>query len=159
MDFSQINDYLFIGTTPRSEDYPVLHKLGVKLVINMRVERRPHPDLYDPPMKTLWLPSFDNPLFPIPLRNLHTGVEAALETIEKGGKVYSHCAAGVHRSVALGAGILFALGLTLEESFHLIKQRREVADPGIWYIRRRIERFAANWKPDVQNRLNLSRSM
>jgi hypothetical protein len=59
----------------------------------------------------------------------------------------------------LGAGILFALGLTLEEAFHLIKQRREVADPGIWYIRRRIERFAANWKPDVQNRLNLSRSM
>jgi dual specificity MAP kinase phosphatase len=156
MDFSQINDYLFIGTTPRSEDYPALHRLGVKLVINMRVERRPHPDFHDPPMTTLWLPSFDNPLFPIPLRNLHRGVEAALETIEKGGKVYSHCAAGVHRSVALGAVILFALGFTLEEAFHLIKRRRTVADPTMWYIRRRIERFAATWKHDKQGMLDLS---
>jgi dual specificity MAP kinase phosphatase len=159
MDFSQINDYLFIGTTPRSADYPVLHKLGVKLVVNMRVERRPHPDLHDPPMKTLWLPSFDNPLFPIPLRTLHRGVEAALDTIDKGGKVYSHCAAGVHRSVALGAVILFALGLTLEEAYHLIKKRREVADPGAWYIRRRIERFAAHWKPDPKTRLKLSSTL
>jgi dual specificity MAP kinase phosphatase len=159
MDFSQINDFLFIGTTPRPEDYPALHELGVKLVINMRVERRPHPDPNDPPMRTLWLPSFDNPLFPIPLRTLHQGVEAALETIDRGGKVYSHCAAGVHRSVALGAVILFALGFTLEEAFHLIKQRRKVADPNVWYIRRRIERFADHWKSDPQTRLDLSGSI
>ena len=40
MNFSQITDDLFIGTTPRRKDYDVLRGLGVRLVINMRLHAR-----------------------------------------------------------------------------------------------------------------------
>ena len=145
MNYSQITDFLFIGTTPGCEDYDVLRHLGVELVINMRAERRPYPDPNIPPIAVIWLPSFDMPLIPIPLRFLMNGMLAARTTIENGGKVYAHCAKGVHRGVAMGAAILIGLGLSTEESLELIKRRRQVADPDAWYIRRRIERFADNF--------------
>lgn len=145
MDFSKITDALYIGTTPDTQDYHTLRQLGVALVINMRVERRPRPDLHNPPIPIIWLPSFDMPLAPIPLGHIKRGVAAALTTIEKGGNVYSHCAKGVHRSVAMGAAILIALGHSPEGAMELIKQQRGIASPHTWYIRRRIEHFAASW--------------
>ncbi len=151
MNFSQITDQIFVGTTPGPEDYHVLRELGVRLVINMRVERRPSPDPHQPPLPVLWLPTFDTPLLPIPIRTLHRGVTAALKVLKDGGGVYTHCAAGVHRSVAMGAAILIATGYTFEEAIGLIKQRRSIADPHTWYIRKRIERFAASWPCSLQD--------
>ncbi len=69
-----------------------------------------------------------------------------MKTIAKGGKVYAHCAAGVHRSVALAAAILIAQGFDLEAAIRLIKDRRASADPDAWYIRRRIKKFAESWQ-------------
>jgi hypothetical protein len=146
MDFSQITEHLFIGTTPRSEAYHTLRSLGVGLVINMRVERRPYPDHHDPPIPALWLPTFDSPFIPIPIHMLERGVKAALKTFEEGGKVYVHCAAGAHRGVAMGSAILIALGYTPEQAMQRIMERRKAADPHIWYIRRRILRFAELWR-------------
>jgi protein-tyrosine phosphatase len=145
MDFSQITGSLYIGTTPRSDDYSLLRQLGVKLIINMRIERRPHRDGHQSPIPVLWLPTIDSPLFPIPLRLLRKGALAALETIDHGGKVYAHCAKGIHRGVAMGAAILIALGYSVEDAMQLITERRLVADPHVWYIRRRIERFYKYW--------------
>ena len=70
MDFSKITKSCFIGDTPRRDDYYLLRELGVRLIINMRFDRRPASDLYQPPLDFLWLRTFDNPLFPIPLRSL-----------------------------------------------------------------------------------------
>lgn len=145
MLFSQITDVLFVGVTPASTDYDLLRQLGVRLVINMRAEQSPYPDMHDPPMPVLWLRTYDIPLLPIPLRALQRGVEAALNTIEHGGKVYTHCAAGVHRSVAMAAAILIAQGHPPPEAMRLIKERREIADPDAWHIRWRINRFARTW--------------
>jgi len=145
MEFSQITDSLFIGTTPRSDDYEVLRQLGVHLIINMRLERRPHPDRHKSPIPVLWLPTIDSPFFPIPLRLLKKGAIVALETIRQGGKVYVHCAKGIHRGVAMGAAILIALGHPLDEAIQLIVEGRTVADPHIWYIRRRIQLFSKHW--------------
>ena len=36
MNFSQITDDLFIGTTPLASDYDGLRQLGIRLIINMR---------------------------------------------------------------------------------------------------------------------------
>ena len=148
MDFSRISDSLFIGTAPTSQDYDLLRQMGVKLVINMRVERRPDPDPHNPPIAILWLPVFDTPLIPIPIKSLKRGVAAALKTIQHGGKVYAHCQGGVHRGVAMGAAILIAQGLSPQEAIALVKQGRPVADPDVWYIRRRIYRFAKSWQTD-----------
>src|SRR5512144_2716946 len=112
MDYSVITNYLMIGTTPRTEAYPILRELGVKLVINMRWERRPFPDFHNPPLPALWLPTFDNPLIPIPVHVLLRGARSALKEIESGGGVYVHCQMGRHRGVAMGAAVLIACGFT-----------------------------------------------
>ena len=145
MDFSQITDDLFIGMTPSVRDYNTLRALGVKQVINMRIEHRPRKDRHDPPLAFLWLPTFDSPLIPIPIKSLQRGAAAALETIRNGGKVYVHCAGGVHRGVAMGACILIAQGHEPEAAMDLIKSRRWLADPRAFYVRSRILRFAKEW--------------
>jgi dual specificity MAP kinase phosphatase len=145
IDFSKITNDLFIGTTPLSEDYASLHDLGVKLVINMRFGQKPYPNNTLVPMDILWLKTFDNPIILIPMRKLLTGVHAAMDAIAKGGKVYSHCAKGRHRSVAMGAAILIAQGYKPQDAMDLIKKQRPISDPGLFYIRSRIFRFAALW--------------
>ncbi len=145
MNFSSITDDLFIGTTPSAEDYDHLRGLGVHLVINMRVEKRPKKDPHPTPLKLLWLPTFDSPLIPISLKALHRGAKAALETIQNGGKVYAHCAGGVHRGVTMGACILIAQGYDPFAAMNLIKQKRMIADPFAFYIRPRILKFASQW--------------
>ncbi len=146
MDISQITDQLFIGATPSVGDYPRLRDLGVRLVINMRIEKRPAADLHKPPLKFLWLPTIDSPVLVIPIQFLLRGARAALETIQGGGKVYAHCAKGRHRGVAMGAAILIAQGYASDAAMQLIKMQRPSADPDIFYIRSRILRFAHQWQ-------------
>ena len=146
MDFSQITDDLFIGTMPTAMDYDHLRDLGVRLVINMRFARGPHPDSHPEALNFLWLRTIDSPIILIPVQKLIQGTQAALETIRHGGKVYSHCAKGRHRSVAMGAAILIAQGHTPETAMQLIKKQRQIADPGMFYIRSRIQQFAIHWR-------------
>ena len=146
MNFNAITPDLFIGTTPAVNDYPRLRDLGVRLVINMRWERRPAPDPHRDPISFLWLPTVDSPLFPIPLRKLTNGARTAMEIIRSGGKVYAHCAEGRHRGVAMGACILVAQGYDPFEAMALIKDRRAIADPFAFYIRPRIVKFARQWE-------------
>ncbi len=146
MNFSPITNDLFIGTTPSAEDYNQLRGLGVKLVINMRVEYRPRKDEHETPLQLLWLPTFDSPLVRIPVKLLHRGAQAAIETINSGGKVYAHCAGGVHRGVTMGAAILIAQGHDAESAMQLIKSKRAIADPHAFYIRSQILKFASQWK-------------
>jgi hypothetical protein len=146
MNYSAITDNLFVGTSPRRGDFDVLRDLGVGLVINMRWMPGPRPIAKDPGLRYVWFRTFDNPLIPIPLRALIQGVQLALEEIKIGGKVYTHCAAGRHRSVAMAASILIAQGLAPEGAMGLIKERRPIADPDAFHIRRRIMLFASQWE-------------
>ncbi|HET7144017.1 MAG TPA: hypothetical protein VFI68_08370, partial [Anaerolineales bacterium] len=116
---------------------------------NMRVEYRPRRDLHPDPLQLLWLPTFDSPLIPISIKFLHRGAKAALETIRDGGKVYAHCAGGVHRGVAMGAAILIAQGYQAGSAMQLIKSQRAFADPYAFYIRPRIIKFASQWNTSV----------
>lgn len=146
MDYSKITEELLVGTTPTVKDYDLLREMGVGLVINMRFERRPFPDQNVSPLKLLWLPTIDWPLFPIPISMLKRGARQALETIQAGRKVLAHCAGGRHRGVAMGAAVLIARGYDPEEAMQLIAARRKVADPQAYYIRSRILRFARQWQ-------------
>lgn len=146
MDFDQITEHLYIGTQPSAEEYHQLRDLGVELVINMRYESGPEVDQHPEPLEFLWLRTFDTPILPIPIGALIKGVEAALPVIENGGRVYVHCAQGVHRGPAMAACILIAQGYSKEEAVALIKRKRPVSDPNIFYIRWRINRFASVWR-------------
>jgi protein tyrosine phosphatase (PTP) superfamily phosphohydrolase (DUF442 family) len=145
MNFSPITDDLFIGTTPASEDYDQLRDLGVRLVINMRFSLGPRPDPRQTPMQTLWLRSLDSPFFLISIRKLMRGAHAALKVIQDGGKVYTHCAYGRHRGVAMGTCVLVAQGMHPLDAMDLVAERRAVADPYAFYICPRILKFAKEW--------------
>jgi hypothetical protein len=146
MNYSKITANLYIGTTPRSNHYESLHELGVGLVINMRIGLPPRSDPHYPPMKTLWLPVVDSPIIPIPMWAFEKGVEAALKVINQGGIVYAHCSRGRHRGPAMGACILIALGMSVEDAMQLIKQQRPISDLKIWYIQRRVIKFEHVWR-------------
>jgi dual specificity MAP kinase phosphatase len=145
MNFSSITDDLFIGTTPSTKDYNRLRDLGVKLVINMRFWLGPRLDLNPAPIQTLWLRSLDNPFFPISIYKLTRGAQAALNVIQAGGKVYTHCAYGRHRGVAMGTCVLIAQGMNPQAAMELVAERRSVADPFAYYIAPRILKFAEQW--------------
>ncbi|HJS17445.1 MAG TPA: dual specificity protein phosphatase [Anaerolineales bacterium] len=145
MNFSQITDDLFIGTTPSVKDYDILREMGVRLVINMRFTYGPRPDRHVPPLLLLWLRTIDSPFFPIPVAKLILGARTALEMIRVGGRVYVHCAYGRHRGPAMGSCILIAQGYGPESAMKLIMAQRLVANPNAYYIRPRILQFARQW--------------
>ena len=81
LDFSAITDDLFIGSSPSRADYDRLRDQGVRLVINMRLERPPFRDQHKPPLKFIWLPTIDSPALVIPIRFLVNGTRTALEKV------------------------------------------------------------------------------
>lgn len=145
MDFSQITDELYIGTTPRRGDYEMLRALGVQLVINMRFLRGRAPADGKPGMRYMRLRTADNPLLPIPTEVFMRGTRAALDVMRGGGNVYIHCSRGRHRSVAMAAAILIAQGRSPQEAMDLLKAQRTAADPDASHIQSRILEFARRW--------------
>ena len=118
-------------------------------MLNMRIGLPPARDRQAMPPTTIWLPTIDSPLFPIPMRLLQKGTQAALEVIEQGGVVYAHCSKGRHRGVVMGACSLVTRGIAAEEAMRLINEKRPITDPYAWYIKRRILRFAPEWIQDA----------
>lgn len=146
MNISQITDYLYVSGQPRSGDAPLLTELNVSLIISMVGHIRP-PQVYrQPPFQALWLRTYDTVFTPIPMKKLFRGVDIALPIIESGGRVLAHCHYGRHRGVAMAAAILIAQGYPSAEAMTLIKEKRSIADPDIWYIKRRIEKFERHWR-------------
>ena len=144
-DISQITDYLYISAWPKGEHAAEIRALGVRLILSMHW-RRPVKTVGHPPVRLLWLPTVDTPLTPMPIFLLRRGVEAALPVVRQGERVLVHCKAGVHRSVAMACCVLIGAGYTAEEAMRLVKERRAVADPDAWYIRRRILKFEQEWQ-------------
>ena len=106
---SQITDYLYISAWPRDEHVDEIVALGVRLVLSMHWIR-PTKTLGQPPVELMWLPTIDQPFFPMPIKTLTKGVQAALPVIKDGGSILVHCKAGVHCSVAQAACVLIGIG-------------------------------------------------
>lgn len=147
MDISKITDYLYVGAQPLAGHAAELCALDIGLVISMRAESRPPRAFSQPPLQCLWLRTFDTFFLPIPLTALAAGVQAALPVITAGRAVLIHCHRGRHRSVAQAAAVLIAQGYSAADAMRLLREKRPVADPNIWYIRHRIENFAREWQP------------
>ena len=145
---SQITDYLYISAFPRGEHVEEILALGVRLVLSMHW-MWPSKMLGKPPVKLLWLPTFDNMFFPMPIKTLNKGVRAALPVIQDGSSVLVHCKSGVHRSVAQAACVLIGMGYTADEAMQLIKEKRAVADPDARHIQKRIRKFESLWPSQI----------
>ena len=149
MDISKITDYLYIAASLQSEHVDELGARNINLIISMIGGRCP-PEIYSqPPYRLLWLQTFDSALLPIPISKLMRGVQMALPAIQDGGNVLVYCAQGRHRSVAMAAAILIAVGYTVPEATELLSTRREVADPKTWHIYQRIEAFEKHWRNKI----------
>lgn len=145
MNASQITDYLLIAARDDGTEFSTLQQLNIDLVINM-IFHLQHPEQpSNPGIEVLWLRTIDLPITPIPMRTLRRGVEKALPLIERGGRVLVYCQAGRHRSVAMACCILIGMGYTAEAAMQLVSDKRERADPWIWYIQRRIRKFEKHW--------------
>ena len=150
VDISEITPDLYIGSQPDAAHAAALGALNIGLVINMRAELRPDPVFGAPPFSSLWLRTYDFFLIPIHMATLEQGATAALAVIAQGRRVLVHCQRGRHRSVAMAAAILIAQGSTARDAMRLIRARRAVADPQVWYIRWRIEKFERYWSKHNQ---------
>ncbi len=146
MDISQITDYLYVGAQPRAEHAEELHARGVRLIISMIGAARPATAFGEPPFRLVWLRTFDSFLTPIPVDKLVEGVRAALPVIRGGDCVLTYCAQGRHRSVAMAAAILIAMGHSAEDAMRLLRARRRIARPQTWYIKRQIKKFEKHWQ-------------
>ena len=146
---SKITDFLYISAWPRGEHVDEIIALGVRLVLSMHWIR-PTKMLGHPPVKLLWLPTIDKPFFPMPIKTLNKGVQAALPVIDDGGSVLVHCKAGMHRSVAQAACVLIGMGYNADDAMRLIKDQRAVADPYVGYIQKRIRLFETRW-PELKD--------
>jgi protein tyrosine phosphatase (PTP) superfamily phosphohydrolase (DUF442 family) len=145
MDISQITDLLFVGGQPRTEHAEQLEELGVRLVISMRGEMPPPQVFAQSPFRALWLRTYDTLFTPIPIQKLMEGVQAALPAMQRGESVLAHCHYGRHRGVAMGAAILIAQGQSADAAMRLLRDKRALADPQAWYIRRQIKKFEQAW--------------
>ncbi len=146
LDISQITDYLYVGAQPRAEHAPELRERDVRLIISMIGTARPATALGEPPFRLLWLRTYDFFLTPIPVSKLVEGVQAALPVIRDGGRVLTFCAKGRHRSAAMAAAILIAMGHPAEEAMRLLRAGRRIARPQTWYIKRQIKKFEKQWR-------------
>jgi hypothetical protein len=144
-DVSQITDYLYLSAMPEEIHADEIREMGIRLILSMHWQR-PHQSVGAAPVKLLWLPTFDSPLLPMPLKALRRGVEASIPVIKAGQHVLVHCRYGIHRSVAMACCVLIGQGYSAMDAMSLVKEKRAVADPDIWYIRARILKFENLWK-------------
>ena len=101
MNLSKITRNVFRGDTPRADQYDFCETWVYAWSSIWVFEWLPPKDRHQPPLNILWLPMFDNPVFPIPVKLLMRDVQAALETI-RGRNIYVHCAMCRHRGVVTG---------------------------------------------------------
>ena len=148
MDISKITDYLYVSASLQSAPADEIVTRNISLIISMIGGRRPPELSTHSPYRLLWLQTFDSPLIPIPIAKLMRGVQMALETIQNKGSVLVYCAQGRHRSVAMAAAILIAMGHTTSEAVDLLCTQRKAADPKTWHIYQRIQAFEKYWKKD-----------
>jgi protein-tyrosine phosphatase len=67
-------------------------------------------------------------------------VEFAEAALERDGKVYIHCAAGVHRAPMMTLALLGSMGWTIEDAMELIQGKRPVVDFAEVYVQS-VEKF------------------
>lgn len=135
MDMTWVTDRIAVGGGIWNDDNMAeLVRHGVTHIIDMQIEfdDRPLAEPYD--VKVLFNPT-DDDFMPKPPQLFQAGVDFALEALEvPDGKVYIHCAAGVHRAPMMTLAILRVLGWPLQKAKDLIQERRYVVDLAACYV-------------------------
>lgn len=135
----QITPQLFVGAQFHRRGWHILERWGITGVVNMRSE-------YDDRGLGVSIPAYlhlstrddDAPT----LEALQKGVDFIHSEVEKGGKVYIHCGAGVGRAPTMAAAYLVSTGMAPQEAWGTIQRHRIFIRP-TRAQREQLERFAA----------------
>jgi dual specificity MAP kinase phosphatase len=124
--YCRVTPQLYVGGQMNARGWDWLAARGLMADVNMRTEfdDAAHgiaPDSY------LWLPTPDD--HAPALDQLRTGADFIHQEIERGGKVYVHCASGVGRAPTMAAAYLVGTGLSTHQAWALIRQARPFIKP------------------------------
>jgi len=130
-----VTDRIAVGGGIWNEDnMEEVVRLGITHIINMQIEFDDRPLAEGYPVQVLHNPT-DDDFLPKPPQLFQAGVEFAKEALDgPEGKVYIHCAAGVHRAPMMTLAVLRVLGWKLEDAKKLILERRYVVDWADIYV-------------------------
>jgi len=141
--FSRITPEVFVSGQYRSRGKKALTERGITAVVNLRTE-------YDDAAAGIALPNYlhlktvDNT--PPTIEQLKQGVDFIHDEVQRGGKVYIHCAAGVGRAPTLAAAYFVSKGLSPQEAWAKIKKVRPFIRP-TRRQRQQVEQFAQQFRP------------
>jgi dual specificity MAP kinase phosphatase len=121
LQFSKITPNLYVGPQYRKQGLRLLQTEGIHAVVNMR-EEKDDQALGLAPEEYCYLPTPDDEAPCI--EQLRQGVEFIQRIIQKGGKVYIHCGAGVGRAPTMAAAYLIHQGMHVEEAIATIRAIR-----------------------------------
>ena len=135
MDMTWVTDRIAVGGGIwNDENMAELVKRGVTHIIDMQIEFDDRPLAEPYPVEVLFNPT-DDDFLPKPPELFQAGVDFALQALEEPqGRIYIHCAAGVHRAPMMTLAILRVLGWSLQDAKALIQDRRYVVDFAECYV-------------------------
>jgi protein-tyrosine phosphatase len=135
MDITWLTDRIAVGGGIwNADNMATVAKAEITHIIDMQVEFDDTALAADQGIEVLWNAT-DDDFEPKPAELFQRGVEFAQKALEADGKIYIHCAAGVHRAPIMTAALLATMGWTLEDAMRLIVARRPVADFPDVYVR------------------------
>lgn len=141
MDITWLTDRIAVGGGIwTAENMEKVARAGITHVIDMQIEFDDTPLGKAQGVEVLWNPT-DDDFEPKPAELFQRGLEFAEKALEqKEGKIFIHCAAGVHRAPMMALAVLGSMGWSLEGAMELIEKRRPVADFADVYVQS-VERF------------------
>lgn len=152
MDLTWVTDRIAVGGGIWNEQKMIeVADQGITHIINMQLEFDDRHLGVPYGINVLWNPTEDD--FQIkPPQLFQRGVEFALEAFEyPNGKVFIHCAAGVHRAPMMTLAIMRAMGWELSDAKKLIQKRRPVVDFADVYVRS-VEEFMKGYAAEPAER-------
>ena len=141
MDLTWITDRVALGGGIWNEKNMMdVVRAGVTHIIDMQIEFDDRPLAEPYGVKVLWNPT-DDDFQPKPPELFDRGVQFALEALDgEDGKLFIHCAAGVHRAPMMTLAVLCSIGWKLSEAMDTIEARRPTADFADVYVES-VERY------------------
>ena len=135
MDITWITDRIAVGGGIwTAEKMTVVAQMGITHIIDMQIEFDDTELARTHGIAVLWN-AVDDDFVPKPPEVFQRGVEFALEALNQSGKLFIHCAAGVHRAPMMTLALLRVLGYSLDHAMMLIEERRPVVDFADVYVR------------------------
>ena len=135
MDITWVTDRIAVGGGIWSaENMAAVAREGITHIIDMQIEFDDTPLAKEHGIEVLWNPT-DDDFEPKPEALFRRGVEFAKAALDSGeGKIFIHCAAGVHRAPMMTLALLGAMGWDVDNAMDLIEARRPVADFADVYV-------------------------